>query len=36
MRGFETVYVDKQFEVLTVGEDRFFLKLRGGLCSVSR
>lgn len=29
--GFETVYENNRFEVLRVGKDRFFLKLRGGL-----
>ena len=31
MKGFETVYWDKQFEVLRAGRARFYLKVKGGL-----
>ena len=31
MYSFETVYEDKRFELLRVGQNRFFLKLKGGL-----
>ena len=31
MQGFETIYKNKRFEVITTGRDRFFLELKGAL-----
>ena len=31
MQGFKSIYVDRQFEVLRTGKEKFFLKLKGGL-----
>ena len=31
MRGFETVFSHRQFEVLKAGKNRYYLKLKGGL-----